>query len=165
MSHLLLASFLVEMNFSLSLTDECKLTVLYSCSKRRDASGIRGWNRFVSFWTVCGWEGWRMGDFFFFFLQQQRGISCFGTEISHPRFFDTSLTIGEHAASVYCWFLGVKQPSTAFIVPLIALNAAAFLLCLARLWKLSRGYFVIKFTVISSGGTGSVKFEITSGHF
>lgn len=55
------------------------------------------------------------------------------TEISHSRCFDTSLTAGEHGASVYCWFLGVKQPSTAFIVPLIALNAAAFSVCLARL--------------------------------
>lgn len=60
------------------------------------------------------------------------------------------------------WVL--KQPSTAFIIPVIALNAAAFLVRLAKLWKLSRGYFVIKFTVMSSGGTGSVKFEITSGH-
>lgn len=55
------------------------------------------------------------------------------TEISHSRLFDTSLAVGEHGACVYCRFLGVKQPSTAFIVPLIALNAAVFLVRLARL--------------------------------
>lgn len=104
----------------------------------------------------------------FFFAQQDMLLHLFPSlaeEISHFWHFDTSLTAREHGATVYCWFLSLKQPSTAFIIPLIALNAAAFLVRLAKLWKLSRGYFVIKFAVMSSGGTGSVKFEITSGHF
>lgn len=126
-----------------------------------DACGITGGNPFISFYTGSGWNCWRTEDF----PPAEERRFPLDTEISHSRCFDTSLTAGERGASVYCWFLGVKQPSTAFIVPLIALNAAAFLVRLARLWKLSRGYFVIKFTVMSSGGTGSVKFEITSGHF
>lgn len=67
------------------------------------------------------------------FLQQGREHLPLDRGISHSRSSDTSLTVAEHGASVYCWFLGVKQPSTAFIVPLIALNAAAFLVRLARL--------------------------------
>lgn len=67
------------------------------------------------------------------FFSSRRETFLPDTEISHSRSFDTSLTVGERGASVYCWFLGVKQPSTAFIVPLIALNAAAFLVRLARL--------------------------------
>lgn len=106
--------------------------------------------------------------FVFFFPQKDMLLHLFPTlaeKISHFWHFDTSLTAREHGATVYCWFLSLKQPSTVFIIPLIALNVAAFLVRLAKLWKLSRGYFVIKFAVMSSGGTGSVKFEITSGHF
>lgn len=146
---------------------EYEFIVLDSCSKREgDASGITGGNIFLSFSTLSLWACWRTEDFFY--SQQDMLLHFFPSpaeEISHFWHFDTSLTVREHGAPVYCWFLSLKQPSTAFIIPLIALNAAAFLVRLAKLWKLSRGYFVIKFTVMSSGGTGSVKSEITSGHF
>lgn len=52
-----------------------------------------------------------------------------------------------------------------FITSLIALNSATLPECLARLGKLSTEHFVIKFSIMSSGGTRSVKFEITPGHF
>lgn len=52
-----------------------------------------------------------------------------------------------------------------FITSLIALNSATLPERLARLGKLSTEYFVIKFSIMSSGGTRSVKFEITPGHF
>lgn len=52
-----------------------------------------------------------------------------------------------------------------FITSLIALNLATLPERLARLGKLSTEHFVIKFSVMSSGGTRSVKFEITPGHF
>lgn len=72
----------------------------------------------------------------FFFAQQDMLLHLFPSlaeEISHFWHFDTSLTAREHGATVYCWFLSLKQPSTAFIIPLIALNAAAFLVRLAKL--------------------------------
>ncbi len=52
-----------------------------------------------------------------------------------------------------------------FITSLIALNLATLPERLARLGKLSTEHFVIKFSVMSSGGTRSVKFKITPGHF
>lgn len=167
MSHLPLVSFFVKLNLPISSQMGIWIYCFGLLLKGREE---------------CWWHNWRESFYIFFLLylcgtiegqkifklQQDRPLLLLPPpvkEILHFWHFDTSLPVRERGATVYCWFLSVKQPSTAFIIPLIALNAAAFLVRLAKLWKLSRGYFVIKFTVMSSGGTGSVKFEITSGHF
>lgn len=126
-----------------------------------DASGITGGNNLYP--LIQSLDGIVEGQKIF--LQQERDV-CPLIQESHtpgPLTHHWLLQSVEPVFTAGSWVL--NSPPLLFIVPLIALNAAAFLVRLARLWKLSRGYFVIKFTVMSSGGTGSVKFEITSGHF
>lgn len=82
---------------------------LDSCSKReRDPTGITGGNILVYFSTLSLWVLWRTNFYLFFFSQQDMLLHFFSSpaeEILRFWHFDTSLTVREHGAPVYCWFL------------------------------------------------------------
>lgn len=126
MSHLLLVSLFMELNLPIFFTAGNMSLLVWSPTQRERGCWWHNWREcfFLSFSTLSLWACWRTEDFIFLFLflfsPTPNRTCCFifflspAEEISHFWHFDTSLTVREHGAPVYCWFLSLKTALHCF---------------------------------------------------
>lgn len=122
MSHLLLVSLFMELNLPIFFTAGNMSLLFWSPAQRERGCWWHNWREYFFYLFplyLCGLvEGQKI--FFFFFPHTPKRTCCFNfflspaEEISHFWHFDTSLTVREHGAPVYCWFLSLKTALHCF---------------------------------------------------